>query len=233
MRNLQQLRASVNTVLWEYEIKQRDANIKVTAKYRDELKNLYKSWLADFLNELEDIEDEGDKREYIAVALLLLGRRLKELQRIRLLEAFNLGLAGDPVSPEALAELSKHIASQEKYVDESLLPYLEGYFIEHLDEEDYKEGLLKRAARVGLYAGAFWAAISAAQYWISQDNRKVTWLTQRDQKVCPDCLELSKGDWTAATLPTTPAMGDTRCLSNCRCLLIWEGILEIWPYQGG
>ena len=222
----------LNSMIWSYEIKQRDSFLKATDAYKAELKGVYEAFVEDYLRDLENVP-ENERHEYIAAALLLFGQQMKERQRLGVMRAFTMGLAGGPASPQSLVELSKHIASQEKYVDESLLPYLEGYFIEHLDEEDYKEGLLKRAARVGLYAGAFWAAISAAQYWISQDNRKVTWLTQRDQEVCPDCLELSKGDWTAATLPTTPAMGDTRCLSNCRCLLIWEGILEIWPYQGG
>jgi len=237
MRTLQQLRDSVNQTLWNYEIKQRDANVKITSKYKDELKNLYKSWLADFLNELEDIEDENDKREYIVVALLLLGRRLKELQRTRLLEAFNLGLAGDPVSPEALAELAKHILEQENYIDTSLIPHLEKHFSDRLDEleeigqEEFEESLLKRAARVGLYAGAFWGAIQLATWAISQADRICTWVSLDDEGTCIDCAKYHMKQFTKLSLPTLPG-GDVQCNGSCRCLIVWSGILEIWPYQG-
>ncbi len=232
---LQKLRDSVDQTLWRLEIKQRDANRKVTASYRDELQNLYKSWLADFLPELEKKED---KQKYIAAALLLLGRRLKELQRKRLLEAFNIGLTGDPASPNSLVELSRHIVSQEEYIDTSLLPHLEEHFLTKLDELDeigqeaFEESLLKRAYRVGKYAGAFWGAIQGAQVWISDSNRICTWVSLDDEGTCVDCAEYHMKEYTKLTLPTLPG-GDVQCNGSCRCLLIWEGILEIWPYQGG
>ncbi len=235
MKTLQQLRDSVDQVLWKYEIKQRDANIKLTAKYRDELQDVYKDWLEEFLVELDD---EDDKQEYVAAALLLLGRRLKELQRTRLLEAFNVGLAGDPASPEALGELARHIREQEEYIDSSLLPHLEEHFLNRLDEleeigqEAFEESLLKRAYRVGKYAGGFWGALQGAQVWISQDNRVCTWVSLDDPATCVDCAEYHMKEFTKATLPTLPG-GDVQCDGSCRCLLIFEGILEIWPYQGG
>ena len=133
MKDLQQLREFVNRALKDYEIKQHDANLKVTNAYRDELKDTYEAWLSEFLDDLEDVPDE-DRREYVATALLLLGRRLKELQRLRLLEAFELGLAGDPASPHALEELADFIALQENYIDESLIPDLEVYFLDKLNE---------------------------------------------------------------------------------------------------
>ncbi len=232
---LQQLRDLVDQVLWYYEIKQRNANVKLTAKYRDELQAVYKNWLADFLNELED---EENKRTYIATALVLLGNRLKELQRTRLLEAFNLGLGGDPASPAALGELARHIREQEEYIDTSLLPHLEEQFLTRLDEleetgqEAFEESLLRRAARVGLYAGAFWGAIQLATWAISRDDRVCTWVSLDDPATCVDCAKYHMKQFTKLSLPTLPG-GDVECDGNCRCYLAWSGVLEIWPYQGG
>jgi len=220
----------LDNIIWDYELKQRDSFLKETDKYRDELKTVYLEWLEDYLRDLESIP-EDERREFIAAALLLLGRQLKERQRIKLLEAFTLGLAGEPASPQSLVELSNHITRQERYIDESLLPYLEGYFIEHLDEEDYKEGLLKRAARVGLYAGAFWALTQLAQIWLSQDDRRGTWISRDDKGTCKQCRDLHMKTFTAATLPATPGV-DVECDGNCRCYVLWSDPIELWPYQG-
>ena len=230
MRNLQQLRESVNEKLWEYEIKQRDANLKTTNAYRNELQDLYRSWLSEFLEELEATPDE-DRQEYIVAALLLLGRRLKELQRIRLLEAFDMGLAGEPVSPEALEELSNHIREQERYIDESLMPHLETHFLDRLEElpeigqEKFEESLSKRAYRVGLYAGAFWTVMQLAQWAISQPERTCTWIAHDDEGTCPDCAAYSGKTYTKATLPTLPGV-EVQCNGNCRCALFWHEPLE-------
>ena len=109
------------------------------------------------------------------------------------------------------------------------MPDLETYLIEL--EEPSKESLLKRAARVGLYAGAFWAATQLAQRWISQDDRECTWISRDDRKTCKQCHSLHMKKFTAATLPVIPGV-DVECDGNCRCYLAWEGVLELWPYQG-
>ena len=220
----------LNSIIWSCELKQRDVFIKATDAYKKELQNLYEMWLDEYLADLEGIP-EGERREYIVAALLLFSQQMKERQRLGIMRAFNMGLAGEPPSPQALVELSKHITSQEKYVDESLLPYLEDYFIEHLDEEDYKEGLLKRAARIGLYAGAFWATTQLAQLWISQPDRECVWISRDDEGTCKQCHDLHMKKFTVATLPATPGV-DVECNGNCRCLLIFEGLVERWPYQG-
>ena len=229
MRTLKQIQKEIDDIVWDYEIKQRDSYLKVTDAYKKELQAIYEDWLEDYLTGFENIP-EDEQKEYIAASLLLLGRQLKEIQRLRLLEAFTLGLAGEPPSPQSLQNLANHIIEQERYIDTSLVPDLETYLIEL--EEPSKESLLKRAARVGLYAGAFWAATQLAQRWISQDDRKCTWISRDDEKTCPDCKELDGKHFTAATLPFLPATGHTQCLSNCRCYLAWEGAIEIWPYQG-
>lgn len=228
-----ELMNDLNSIIWDLEIKQRDSNLKITNAYRDELQDLYKSWLSDFLDELEDTPDD-DRREYTAAALLLLGRRLKELQRFRLLEAFDLGLAGDPTSPYALEELSDYIKLQENYIDESLVPDLESHFFDKLSDlpeigwETFEESLSKRAHRVGLYAVGFWAVLQAVQYWLSPPERRCTWhLNPNVVQHCSDCVELA-GEWTAAALPTRPGWGETECGPGCRCFLTWEDPLEVW-----
>ena len=227
---LQHLQDLLDKTIWSYEIKQRDVFIKATDAYKKELQNLYEAWIDEYLADLEGIP-ENERREYIVAALLLFSQQMKERQRLGIVRAFNMGLAGEPPSPQSLVELSKHIASQEKYVDESLLPYLEGYFIEYLDEEDYKEGLLKRAARIGLYAGAFWAAIIGAQIWISPGDRKCTWISRDDESTCKQCHSLHRKEFTVATLPATPGV-DVECDGNCRCYILFSDPLELWPYQG-
>ncbi len=233
MRTLWQLKEAVNRMLWSLELKQYEADLHAANAYRDGLKDLYNDWLKEVLDELANIEDEDGKSEYIVLALLSFGERVKELQRKRLLEAFDLGLAGDPASPEALVELAEYIELQESYVDDSLIPGLEEHFLGRLHDmpeigqEAFEESLSKRAYRVGLYAVGFWAVLQAAQAWISSPGRRCTWHLQPLADHCPDCPELA-GEWTAATLPTKPGWGDTECGPGCRCWLIWEDPLEIW-----
>lgn len=223
----------LDTIIWQLEMKQRDDWLHATNGYRDELKQVYEEWFREFLNELEDTPEE-DKREYIAVALLVLGQQLKEIQRLRLLEGFELGLAGEPTSPYALEELARHIREQENYIDVSLLPGLETNFLDRLEElpeiglEEFEESLLRRAVRVGLYAGAFWGAIQLAQQAISPPERECTWVARDDAGTCRTCAEYSGKVFTAATLPTLPG-GDVECNGNCRCTLFWSEPLEIWP----
>lgn len=223
----------LNTIIYQLEWKQRNDLLHATDGYRDELKQVYAEWLQEFLNELEDTPEE-DRHEYIAVALLLLGQQVKEIQRLRLLEAFEFGLDGDPASPEALEELAAYISTQEEYIDTSLIPYLEAQFLDGLAElseigqEKFEEGLAKRAHRVGLYAVGFWAVSQAVQAWLSPPDRRCTWHLDPQANHCPDCPELV-GEWTAATLPTRPGWGDTECGPGCRCWLTWSDPLEIWP----
>lgn len=223
----------LDAIIYQLEMKQRDDLLHATDGYRDELKQVYGEWLQEFLDELEDVED-ADRREYIAMALLLLGQQIKEIQRLRLLEAFELGLAGDPTSPEALEELARHIREQEDYIDTSLLPGLEANFLDRLEElpeiglERLEESLLKRGVRVGLYAGAFWGAIQLAQQAISPPERECTWVARDDAGTCATCAEYSGKVFTAATLPTLPG-GDVECNGNCRCFLRWHEPVEIWP----
>lgn len=223
----------LDIIIWELEMKQRADLIHATNGYRDELKQVYEEWLQEFLAELEDVED-ADRHEYVAATLLVLGRQLKEIQRLRLLEGFELGLAGDPTSPYALEELAKHIREQESYIDVSLLPGLEANFLDRLEElpeiglEEFGESLLRRAVRVGLYAGAFWGAIQLAQQAISPPERECTWVAQDDEGTCRTCARYSGKVFTAATLPTLPG-GDVECNGNCRCTLLWHEPLEIWP----
>jgi len=224
------LLSELDRIIWDYEVKQRDSFLKNTDAYRNELKGIYEEWVGDYLKDLETVPEE-DRREYIAAALLLLGQQLKERQRRRLLEAFNLGLAGDPPSPESLQKLADHITEQEWYVDNSLVPDLEVYFLEHVGEPDYREGLLRRAARVGLYAGAFWAATQRAQIWISHPDRECTWISRDDEATCKQCHSLHMKKFTVSTLPATPGV-DVECDGNCRCYILFSDPVELWPYMG-
>ena len=221
MRTLKQIQKEIDNIVWNYEIKQRDTYLKATNAYRKELQAIYEEWAEDYLKDLP--ENEDDKREYIIVALALLARQLKERQRIKLLEAFSLGLAGEPPSPQSLQNLATHITEQERYVDTSLMPDLETYLIEL--EEPSKESLLKRAARVGLYAGAFWAVTQISKVWLSQPERRFRWVAHDDERTCLECRELNNKVFTPATILKFP--GQTLCNGNCRCMLIDLDPLEL------
>ena len=79
------------------------------------------------------------------------------------------------------------------------------------------------APRIQMYGKAATSAFFAGQVLASGPNQKIHWEVDAAKENCPDCLELeARGPYTRSTLPTTPRAGDTVCLSNCGCSLIYE-----------
>lgn len=64
------------------------------------------------------------------------------------------------------------------------------------------------------------------------DNFIFSWQTMKDKSVCPDCVERGNGEfrtfdeWKSIGLP---GFGSTLCGTRCRCVIIPEDIVKIFP----
>lgn len=142
----------------------------------------------------------------------------------------------------------------EHYVRESLFSDLRSDFSEALSEPKPDEAVAEAAAgyewRVGMYATKLWGVAHlgfAAAFLglgglsavkepavvrgkLRVDEPMLRWVTT-SLEPCPDCVRLAKqGPYYPGLnpLPTAPGLGDTRCRTNCLCLLV-----EVPPIGGG
>ena len=75
------------------------------------------------------------------------------------------------------------------------------------------------ASRAEMYGMALLGTAMAGWAGAQSKDAEINWVTESDNP-CADCEMMAAGNpYTAATLPTTPASGDTKCLSRCRCSL--------------
>lgn len=103
------------------------------------------------------------------------------------------------------------------------------------DEHSYFDGLVaaviagtavtKLTSRASMYPTALKAMYSAGQVVAMDPGTIVEWKVTSEAEHCEDCVFLSKnGPYTADTLPTTPGAGLCRCLSSCKCVLVFRSV---------
>ena len=103
------------------------------------------------------------------------------------------------------------MASQRQYLDGFAGAVLEG----SLSDAEI-------TARGALYGGLVWAAYQMGRSHgaLQAGLTTATWFTEGDQNVCDDCQGYADGSpYPIAEIPTFPGMGDSACLTNCRCWL--------------
>lgn len=94
---------------------------------------------------------------------------------------------------------------------------------------DVKNNKLKlsRVKRVGMYSQTLDGIGWHAQVESQPDNVRIDWVLGRAEH-CDDCILLAANSpYTKFNLPTTPKVGGTVCLSNCKCKLRFKkGVLS-------
>jgi hypothetical protein len=97
----------------------------------------------------------------------------------------------------------------------------DGRYDEEMDEDAAEDDPSALHSRAEMYGMALLGTAMAG--WVGEQGRndpkaQIYWVTDDDP--CSSCdLLSSQSPYTAETLPTTPAAGDTQCLSRCRCFL--------------
>lgn len=96
------------------------------------------------------------------------------------------------------------------------------------DKQKEREGLreptrkMPRSKRVEMYARALDGVYAAGQVRGAPDNVIIYWLFG-DAEHCPECIYLeANSPFTKQSLPTTPRAGSTRCLTNCKCVIVFD-----------
>jgi hypothetical protein len=220
---------------------------RATNAYELELRRTYQAWVDDTAKALAEIDDEqefdeklDEAVEALVAALVLLGRR-------GLPEAYQLGLADLPSSPQGIQELSEALVSNEDFLLNSFGPDVRSKMRQRVSEEplirtdkvSLAAVLATFLARVGSYAGAFWTLVQRGfGDRVRQDpgEPKVRWVLDARAKHCETCLANgsvagkvydSFDDLLNQTGGALPAWG-TRCDGNCRCWLEVQAKSGAW-----
>jgi hypothetical protein len=212
-------------------------------RYQATLESDYREWADDLAGALANDPDNAD--ELIAAALLALLLLLRRRGAEHLPDAVALALAraGGTASAALLQRLADAIARNDGYLTESLLPALGERLRELLASGEWAlaagdgagavRGLVGTwlealTARVGLYAGAWWALHQDAFGEASGDRPLKAYLDPQ-AKHCSECPRYhSEGgehydsyeSYLGATGGRVP--GQFECLGWCRCWLEFD-----------
>lgn len=203
-------------------------NRKALAAYKDELQAIYNDWAENAADELAGA-DEEDREELIAALLAMLALQLKRAGRQGMADAFEVGLAGNTPTAEALAALDEAITQNDWYVDNSLIPAIR----ERLERDSSVEGFTWEGPalgdifsgmkwRVNLYAGAVWFAIGIG-VWAAMmrrgdpPTRRYLDPSADHCETCPPKAHEYESYSSMVAQVGLPSDGSDQCRSNCRC----------------
>ena len=80
--------------------------------------------------------------------------------------------------------------------------------------------------RFNMYVDALDAVYTQAKVTSLPDHVMINWV-YGEAEHCPECIYLEKmSPYVKETLPTVPRAGKTRCLTHCKCVLVYSKIDE-------
>ena len=148
--------------------------------------------------------------------------RLRDLVRESFTEAYRLGLQS--VGAHTLGaphQVTLH-PEDTRWIDSAVrqeIGYLNG-FIDDAANDNLRMPLYRRAQ---MYSDSLFAIWHAGRAMGHPEQMLIYWVSHHDQTTCPECKMLDQlSPFTRDRLPTTPGAGACRCLTNCRCKLIYR-----------
>lgn len=228
MEMFAKLRKSDGRLTWENE----------TNRYQVELRMLYAEWMDDLAIDLDEFDYVAD--DIMESSLHRLESHLVTLSRQRIFEGYDLGYGAGEVdyTPEVVADLASVMSFNEEYIEQSLIPDIRARIRQALRDPKFTllgtafliDQLSRMGARLEMYAGAEWKAISrGVGAYARARGLPVYWSRDARAEHCETCLDFgeksyaSYDDLLAITGGILPADGTT-CRGNCRCsLLVDEG----------
>jgi len=148
-------------------------------------------------------------------------RRMKKIFRNYYTKAFQLGHLSDK---GAFSSRLPELKPEDKRWLETFLTKEYKYWRSFI--EDLKTGKKKinHERRKEMYVMTLRSMYNSSRV-IANPPTTIYWWDTTPAEHCPHCLYLqSKSPFTKENLPTVPASGDTKCLSNCRCHLRIEQV---------
>lgn len=177
--------------------------------------------LARHLKQAGKTDDERVKELIAAAAVLLLGLTQKLSAGSITMRGFIFQsrsiLSGHMQQAAALSAGDAFHPGAVNALLESKLDYLDGF------ATDLATGAISEAqaaARAGLWSGLVHTAYQVGKVLALSDDAKaeIYWTAEGDEGTCAQCDDLAAGSpYRLDELPTYPGMGDTSCLSACRC----------------
>ena len=202
---------------------------RATDAYTARLAQIYDEWADEAGTELARTPPD-QREERLAALLLLLAARLKQAGRDGLTEAYELGAEGIEMDAEMEAELEAAIASNDRYIDGSLIPDVRARFLTDSgdpefgwQQADIGDALRAMEYRTQNYGGAFWAAIGLGlAHHLAQQNdppvRRYLDPTAQHCGTCPEKeREYANWDEMVAYCGGVPGDGSDECGPGCKC----------------
>jgi len=214
--------------------------VEAVNAYQTALQRAYTEWADDLAQDVAAAEDEGDRDEIIAAALLALLLLLRKLGRDTLPDAVALGLDGTSAPATVWAKLTAAIEANDSVLADSLIPALKlklDSILEEVSSIPYIQfdpepiaaavngGLLAFLGRIGLFAGEWWGLWNFIHGTAADEKGEpITAYLDPAAHHCIECPQFhsvegeeysSFENYLAATGGRVP--GDFQCGSNCRC----------------
>ena len=216
------------------------AAIQAVNSYQNKLQLIYSDWADELSDDLADA-DPSEQDDIIKKALAALLLLLRNAGRTALPNAVTLGLGDVAHTPEILKLLAEAVNSNDKNLDDSLLPDLEQKIRSILDDDDIQDaivsgkgaeaisgGLAGMLGRIATYAGAYWMLTNQATGTAAKENgKKIIGYLDADAQHCSECplyqseegtVYDSYDDYLEATGGLTPGL--FQCGPNCRCRIV-------------
>jgi hypothetical protein len=148
-------------------------------------------------------------------------RKMKRVFRTYYTKAFQLGHASDK---GAFSSRLPELKPEDKRWLETFLTKEFGYWKKFIADVKAGKGKLDHEKRKEMYIMTLRSMYNSSRV-IANPPTTIYWWDTTPAEHCPHCLYLqSKSPFTKENLPTVPASGDTKCLSNCRCHLRIEQV---------
>lgn len=140
-------------------------------------------------------------------------------------EAFEAGVRASGTLPGAHGLVDLH-PKDGRWIRSAMqheMRFLNG-FLHDVVEDECKMDPRQRAE---MYVDTLRSMYEAGRVIGLPDNVLIYWVDNHDRNECPGCRLLAEhSPYTKYGLPTTPAAGSCRCLSNCRCRLYVKRVSE-------
>lgn len=160
-------------------------------------------------------------------------RRMDELLRLAHINAHMAGqrIGGRQAFQAEAARVGQIYADQESQ-------YLQGYFQDVLDgrytDEEGQVMVDQMASRSLMYANKTRATAYHGYVGAGDTGEAYDWILGASEENCNDCPVWAEGGpYTSESLATYPGMGDTLCLTNCKCYLVRQSDQTVGPLPFG
>ena len=175
--------------------------------------NTVKDDLVRIIQKFQQGEVDRSKTSYLIKKILKIGHE----------NSYLLGMRSSGYDGSSIPKEDKSWVNYTRYDEHS-------YLDKFLDDIENDKGKISYTTRIQFYADSMRGTYNAGRNVYMPSNVLVYWrlesgkspVTKKPVEHCSSCVELSKmSPFTPDTLPIVPRSNHTKCMTNCRCKLVY------------